>query len=212
MGLIYSKTIHANTKLLLWKREEDLNFYFKELNIPLKDLDRITNMTFRRMREWVISRYLLKLLCPDNQKIIKDKFGKPHLDNSNKFISLSHSQDYFAAIISDIRVGIDIQKRHKKIHKIEHKFISEKEALRLDQNSIEDSHHIFWGAKEAMYKAYGRKSIRFKENMYLYPFKVFDKNLSIKGWLRKDQENQEYDIFVKIIDDYFLVYSILNHA
>ena len=95
--------------------------------------------------------------------------------------------------------------------RIQHKFISTEEDIRLDQGNLDASYHIFWGAKECMYKAYGKREIKFREHMHLYPFQYFRPQLEIKGWLRKNNIHQDYAIYTDKIDDYYLVYSILNH-
>ncbi len=57
-----------------------------------------------------------------------DDHGKPYLVNFDYEISLSHSYDYAAVMISkDKKVGVDIELMKEKIDLIKHKFLSVEE-------------------------------------------------------------------------------------
>ena len=49
--------------------------------------------------------------------IVRDPGGKPFFDGGNLFLSISHSAPYIAVAISEVQVGIDIQ-RHKKCDQV----------------------------------------------------------------------------------------------
>jgi len=164
MPIIFEKNISDTTKVAIWDTTEDISFFVDALNLSIEELDFITNLRKHRLREWLSSRYLCNKILNSETRIpiIKDEFGKPHLENSSKFISISHSQEKAAVIISDKLVGIDIQKHVDRIGMIQHKFICDHERSHIDQENLIPSYHLFWGAKECMYKAYGKKEIKFK--------------------------------------------------
>ena len=213
MPLIYDKSLGQNTRILVWESIEDYTFFTNSLQLSSSEISELNLLRPHRKSEWLTSRYLCQLL--DNKKlrreIIKDKHNKPYIQDSKKQISISHSKNRVAVIISNTSVGMDIQSHENKICRIRHKFISQEEHLKIDSAHQEESYHIFWGAKECMYKAYGLREIDFKEHMHLYPFQYYMPQLEIKGWLRKNNIKQDYDIYVDKIDDYYLVYSILNN-
>lgn len=210
MPLVYKNQINTSTVVGVWDIQEEPQFFIEELGLSQEEESMLKDMRNHRLIEWLSSRYLCHQLSGHKNRIeiIKDKFGKPFLKGSKKYISLSHSKDKSAVIISSQKVGIDIQKYEIKISKIQHKFISEKERCYLDQEQLETAYHIFWGSKESMYKAYGKKELGFKEHMYLYPFKIFQSELELKGWVHKNNFNQDYNIFVNKLDDFFLIYAI----
>lgn len=214
MPLIYDKKLeHCNTRIVVWEATEPTSFFIEALQLSDDELDKLNGLKPHRKTEWLTSRYLCQVI-DDNicrRLIVKDEHNKPSIQDSRKHISLSHSRNRAAVIISDVRVGIDIQRQEDKISRIQHKFISLEEHEHIDNDHIDDSYHIFWGAKECMYKAYGKRQIEFKEHMHLYPFKYYNPKLEIKGWLRKNNINQSYDIHTDKIDDYYLVFSILNN-
>lgn len=43
-------------------------------------------------------------------KVIKDNNGKPYLINSNKYISISHTEKYTFIVTSSKNIGIDVEK------------------------------------------------------------------------------------------------------
>jgi len=211
LPLLLDHKIDDHTRVAVWKVEEPTGFFLAALSMSDEEQDNYAQMKPHRQLEWLSSRYLLHLVSGDKQRtmITKTELGKPCRDNCPKHISISHSKNYTAVIISSKRVGVDIQAKEKKIGKIAHKFISKQETKRLDVEHLEDSHHIFWGAKEAMYKAYGLKELAFKKHMHLYPFEVSDGQLEIVGWVRKNAIAQDYNITINRVEDTYLVTAIL---
>jgi len=210
MPLIFNKNIDFNkTRLVVWENTESNDFFINKLNLTPKEQEVVNSYREHRQREWYCSRFLIKSLTEKTGcTIVKDAYGKPILENSSCHISLSHSQNRVAAIISDKSVGIDIQKEEDKISRIHRKFVSEQEIEHLDQEHLDACYHVFWGAKESMYKAWGKKELEFKEHMHLYPFKYFRKDLELKGWVRKGEIEQDYNIYTDLIDNFYLVYAL----
>ncbi|NJN77515.1 MAG: 4'-phosphopantetheinyl transferase superfamily protein, partial [Saprospiraceae bacterium] len=112
-------------------------------------------MNDRRKTEWLAARYLLQELLGKNVFCYSDEFGKPILKNSDKHLSISHSRGLVTVIVSDFSIGIDIQVIVSKIQRIAYKFMREEENESLDVKKHLEHLHIYWGAKEALYKAYG---------------------------------------------------------
>jgi phosphopantetheinyl transferase len=100
-----------------------------------------------------------------------DEHGKPLLRNFPFYVSLSHSFDYAAVMISKKRrVGIDIELIKTKIARVAAKFMDDSELAFIDPaNSI---HHLYicWCAKEAIYKLHGKKNVSFLQNIRVHPF------------------------------------------
>ncbi|MBT8233574.1 MAG: 4'-phosphopantetheinyl transferase superfamily protein [Saprospiraceae bacterium] len=215
MPLIFNKIFdHDNTQIAVWENNEHDDFYINALNVCDKDLEEIMSYREHRRKEWLCSRYIINLICESTTPltILKDEYGKPFIKDSNLNISISHSNNRAAVIISDKLVGIDIQKQEEKIDRIFHKFISEEEQSKIETQHTKSSYHIFWGAKEAMYKGWGKKELDFKTHMHVYPFSCYQNNLELKGWVRKENIIQEYDLFTDILEDYYLVFAVLNKA
>ena len=67
-------------------------------------------------------RHLLRDVGYTDQDLFYDDYGKPHLKDG-KCISITHSHNFSAIIVSDKEVGIDIEMQREKIRRIAHKFI-----------------------------------------------------------------------------------------
>jgi len=202
MPLIKHINIDNKSDIFVWKISESLNYFRQKLNLSRQDIEEIPSPTDKRKLEWLVVRYLLRLIIgADAEQYKKDEFGKPHLINSDLEISISHSESYFALLISNKNCGIDIQKYTPKITRIAHKFMSESE-LNLGANLDQmDYLHYLWSAKEAVYKAYGRKNLRFIEHI------LIDKDKSA-GEVQKEQLLHRYFVCDLSTNLYSLVYAI----
>lgn len=210
MPLIIDREIGDNTRLAVWDAQEGNAYFKRSMKMTSAEKKAYLLMKPHRQREWMTSRFLLHFISGDKDRtpILKTEFGKPYRKSKDRNISISHSKDKVAVIISDETVGIDIQNEVAKISRIQHKFISEDEHSRLKVKNLIPYYHIFWGAKESMYKAYGIKELDFKDHMHLYPFKFFKNSIEIKGWVKKEEVFQEYDVYAEKIDDDYLVFCL----
>ena len=213
MPLLLERHISPTTRLAIWDVKEEDNFFIAALKLSSEEKRKLELMRPHRKREWLASRYLLVLISDDNprKEILKSTTGKPFRKACSKHISLSHTKDRVAAIISDKKVGIDIQNEVEKITRIQHKFISSGESRYIKDENKLAYYHIHWGAKESMYKAYGLKELDFKDHMYLYPFEIHMDKLELVGRVTKGAYDEYFDLYCEIIDRYYLVYCILSN-
>lgn len=176
MPVVFNKKIDDQTSLSLWKIEETEEELIKGLQLKQHEIEVIDSLSKgKRALHWLSTRLLLRKMLdtPDYIDCHIDEHGKPYLVNSDTSISLSHSFDYAAVIISRNKtVGIDIELIKHKIKLIKHKFLSD---LELAQKQIGDNTeglYVCWCAKEAVYKWYGKKGLEFKQHMHIKPFKL----------------------------------------
>lgn len=211
MPLILKKNIDDLATIAVWDINEPLSYFQAALRLDEEELDRLEMMKPFRKREWLTSRFLVNEICPSEQRlrIYKNEPGKPTLEDDSAFISISHSKDRIAVIKSKVLVGIDIQEEDPRMPSLYKRFMSESEQDMMDMNNQNSAYHIFWGAKECMYKAYGKKQLDFKENMGVYPFKYYQTNLELSGWVKKNDIHQQYRIYTEKLNEYYLNYAIL---
>ena len=138
--------------------------------------------------------------------LVYDEFGKPHLKNG-KFISITHSFTFSGIIVSDVPVGIDIEKQRDKILKIAHKFTPFQEYKTIaNHDALISKLTIVWGAKESLYKIYGKKKLRFLEHIYIEDFKF--ENEKTTGEIRFENETQSYHVHFLEFDGFTCVYAL----
>ena len=152
--------------LLLWKLSETETQLNNLVNLSINSKSRLDLIKSSSQRKQFLGvQNLLCLHNIDNNMLFYDDSGKPHLLN-NKFISISHSFDYCGVIVSDVKVGIDIEKFRSKILNISKKFVSESDLALIKVNSVENITKV-WSIKEAVFKAFGHNKIDFKKNILI---------------------------------------------
>ena len=81
-----------------------------------------------RKSEWLSVRVLLKELTGSEPDILYHDNGAPYLPESSLHISISHTKGFAAVLLSPNKpVGIDIEYRSERIHRIKSRFLSETE-------------------------------------------------------------------------------------
>ena len=173
MPLVHSEKIEENSTLLLWSLTESEPELRKSLGSAynFKDLESISHP--QKIREWLASRLLIKTLAEQTGRFYegthKDKHGKAFLVNNDSHISITHTADYVAAVINPLTpVGIDMEKMSEKLQRTSRKFLSESEQTHAGDDL--SALCIYWCAKEAIYKLYGKKKISFKESIFIERF------------------------------------------
>jgi len=158
------------SELLIWKIEESENELAKDILLSPASKERLNGMKSVMHRKAFLSiRHLLKTLGYSDLNLIYDKNGKPHL-NDNREVSISHSFQFTAVIISDRKVGIDIEKQREKIKLIAPKFTPIDEYKSLGGDDLIKKLTIVWGAKESLYKLYGKQGLLFLHDIFVVDF------------------------------------------
>jgi len=208
MPLLFTKEIAEQTHIALWKIVEDEHFFIKKMILTELETERLNQIKGGRRIEWLAGRWLVHEMSGAAERLIcaADKYGKPHLVNSPLEMSLSHSNEVAAAILAPQSVGIDIQKLVAKIERISHKYMREQESESLGKHRIEHL-HIYWGAKEALYKAYGRRELDFRKHILIEPFDYEEIGMTTGRVLKGDFE-ANYQIYFEKIGEYVLVYAV----
>ncbi|HUH32836.1 MAG TPA: 4'-phosphopantetheinyl transferase superfamily protein [Daejeonella sp.] len=209
MALAYQKNIDPDTSFALWKIEEQADELIAQLQ--LRDHERgylDTLINGKRNLHWLSTRVLLRTMLNTSSYIDcqVDEHGKPYLANFPHFISLSHSFDYAAVMISKNKpVGIDIELIKDKIERIAHKFMNEDELSFIDAQHRTEHLYISWCAKEAIYKLQGKKNVSFLDNIRLSAFN-YRPSGSFKASLELEHSSQDFEVHFERMDGYMIGY------
>ena len=194
MALVYHQTIDLNTAFGIWKIEESADELLAQLQLKEHEKSFIDSLSAgKRNLHWLSTRVLLrKMMDTDDYIDCKvDSCGKPYLSNFPHHISLSHSYDYAAVMVSNNKaVGIDIELIKDKIERIAHKFMSSEELDFMSEENRIEQLYVAWCAKEAIYKLHGKQNISFLEHIKLHPFNyevsgIFEATLSLGDHQKK---------------------------
>jgi phosphopantetheinyl transferase len=203
------KTINVNktTKVLIWKISESFETLSFGINLTKSNQSRLDSMHSElHQRGFLSVRHLLKEVGLVDDDLIYDEFGKPHLKNG-KHISITHSFNFSGIIISDeVPVGIDIEMQRDKILKIAQKFTPFQEYKTIANHSaLITKLTIVWAAKEALYKIFGKKKLRFLENIYIEDFRFADEKTT--GSINYDGIRSVYQIHFLEFEGFACVYA-----
>lgn len=208
MPLVLKRKIENNTIIGVWEISESSDMLRKHVCLDEKEEKTYSDfLTENRKKHWLSCRSLLsEMIGEEKAKIEYDKNGKPHLYDMGCNISLTHAGDYAAAIISSrYLVGIDIEKVTPRIDKIKQRFLGEKEITHLEKDYKLEELYIYWGAKEAIYKLYGKKNLDFKNEIMIEKVKPQAKGV-FKGVINKGDMKEQFMLSYETIGNYILVY------
>lgn len=181
MPLYKTITVNSHTKVFIWKLEESLEDLKKGIELSQHCQNRVNGMKSEiHQRGFMSIRHLMAKGGYIDHDLYYDDLGKPHL-KSGKNISITHSFNFTAIILSDQGVGIDIEKRRDKILKIANKFtpLSEYHTLANEEALIRKL-TIVWGAKESIYKMYAEPGLGFLQHINVTDFDFDDAQTTAK--------------------------------
>lgn len=209
MPVNFLEEITMDTSIGLWKIEEKPEELEEQLQLKAHELYVLRALNgSKRNLHWLATRVLLRKMLNTNEYIDcrADENGKPVLLNFPHHISLSHSYDYAAVMISKhARVGIDIELIKTKIERVQHKFLSAPELSFISKENKIDHLYVCWCAKEALYKLNGKKETSFKDNIHLQPFKYEIKG-EIECSIHKETGIKDYMVHFRKFNEYMLGY------
>ncbi|MCD0468400.1 4'-phosphopantetheinyl transferase superfamily protein [Flavobacterium sp. JAS] len=181
MPLFQTIQFNETTKILVWQITESFEELLSKVVLKEKTQLRLDGMKSQmHQRAFLSVRMLIQEMGFTDHELHYDEFGKPYFDCHN-YISITHSHDFAAIIISDETVGIDMELQREKILRIADKFVDTENSY-LSRNSTTQNVAdyireltVIWGAKEAIFKIRNEKGISFKDHISIDAFSL-DKN------------------------------------
>jgi len=175
MPLYKTITVDEHTKVFIWKVEESFEWLSDGIELTEHCRKRVDGMKSEIHRRGFMSiRHLMAEAGYKDHDLYYDELGKPHLKD-DKYISITHSFNFTAIIISNKDVGIDIEKQRNKILKIANKFTPLDEYHTLaNEEALIRKLTIVWGAKESVYKLIAQPGIGFLQHINVTDFDFED--------------------------------------
>lgn len=207
MPLYKTITPNTNTVVKIWKIEESFEDLMYAITLKPESLERVVNMkSVMHQCGFLSVRHLLAEFGYEDADLFYDENGKPHLKDG-KYISITHSFNFSAVIVSDSIIGIDIEKQREKIRIIAHKFID----FEFDYLNDKDSGFIrkltvIWCVKESLYKLFATPGLSFKKHCLVIPFS-FDDNETL-AWIDYKNKKCRYNIHYLEFEEFTCAYAI----
>ncbi len=209
MPLYKTITVNPHTKVFIWKIEESFEALSEGIQLTPNCANRVNNMKSDLHRRGFMSiRHLMALEGYTDQDLYYDENGKPHL-TGDKHISITHSFIFAAIIISDIEVGIDIEKQRNKILKIAHKFTPIEEYRTIaNEDALMRKLTIVWCAKESLYKSFAERGVSFLEHIYVEDFRLDDTKTT--ATVTYEDKEQTYDVDFLEFEEFTCAYALIS--
>jgi phosphopantetheinyl transferase len=207
MPVRFQKKCESGAHLLVWEAKENPEALFASLpSTILTDAEYLTAKTEQKKLELLCSRVAIRHLAAgldvDFDGIKKDKHGKPYLVGTPWQMSITHSKMFMAVVMHPSKaVGVDIERPQEKMWRIKERLFTSAEIIDIGDDLNRMS--IYWSAKEALYKLYGRRGTDFRENL-----KVFQEDKQLKGEIIMPDHHKIHNLYVEAIDGYFLVWAV----
>ena len=194
-----------NTAVGIWKITETIGELSKLVTLSSKSRELLKKRkgSIHKLQFLSIRAILIELGYADDNLSYQD--NAPILDDSKK-ISISHSNLFSCVIISDLKVGIDVQETNHKINTIAKKFIGY-ETSYLDVDDLKRM-TIIWNIKESIYKIANIIGLDYKTHLLVVPFNLCD-NFTY-AWLIYKNLKERYASYFFTIENYSFAYLIYS--
>ena len=209
MPLYKTITVNAATKVLIWKIEESFDALLKNIELTTENTDRLNKMkSVLHQKGFLSIRHLLAIEGYTDYDLFYDANGKPHLKDG-LYVSITHSFIFSAIILSDIKVGIDVEKKRDKILRIAHKFTSVKN---FDKSSLTTKIRkltAIWCAKESLYKGFNSAGLSFLNHIHIEDFGL-DQN-ETTAIADFNNKTESYHIWFSEFEGFTCAYALINN-
>lgn len=201
MPLFETINVDEKAHLYVWKVTESLDELAEKVKLHGEHQLRYDSIKVETgKKNFLATRAILQSLGYTSEDLFYDQDGKPFLKDG-KNISISHSFDLVALIISEHSIGVDIEKKREKIINVADKFTHwDYRNTSFSSQNILQKLTMIWSAKEAGYKAHGKSGIT-ANHILVKDFFPNDTKTKIKI------EDEIYNVsFLNIQEEFVLAY------
>ena len=203
---LYKKfNIGSTSQVLIWQINETFEDLFDEVYLKDISLIRVNNMKALSHQKGFLSiRKLLQEIGYTDEDLFYDETGKPNL-RDGKQISITHSFEFSALIVSEKVAGIDLEMQREKIITIAEKFMDTEFDFLPTEKELDfiQKSTVIWGVKEAVFKIENQVGISFKDHISVFPFEMSEGKTS--AILTFENQVKEFSIQFEIVENYIVV-------
>ena len=207
---LYKVVLLSKTaKLYLWKITEDVSELRSQIRLKNSSIARLESMKSESHQKGFLAvRMLLQHNEYDDFDLYYDAFGKPHIKPQGCFIkdveiSISHSNDFSAIVISQEKVGLDLELIKDKTLRIAPRFMDVSHLENLSNEEKIKKATVIWGIKESIFKIKNEQGISFPNHIFEDDFSLEEKKS--KAILKFNNREEVFNIIFDTIEDYIYV-------
>jgi len=214
---LYKVVLLSKTaKLYLWKITEDVSELRSQIRLKNSSIARLESMKSESHQKGFLAvRMLLQHNEYDDFDLYYDAFGKPHIKPQGCFvkdveISISHSNDFSAIVISQEKVGLDLEQIKDKTLRIAPRFMDVSHLDNLSKEEKIKKATVIWGIKESIFKIKNEQGISFPNHIFEEDFLLEDKKTT--AILKFNNREEVFNIIFDTIEDYVYVCAFEEKA
>lgn len=133
---------------------------FSHIHYPFLPYNEYDAFSHKRKIERLSIGIIASQILGTEVKILRNREGRPTLQNHNANISISHTRNLYCLSISEARHGMDVEHWGNVAYKVRKKFLHPDEIYLIDKllplfQTKERAATFLWSAKEAAYKYKG---------------------------------------------------------
>ena len=204
----HKEILENETEMVIWKITETETELQKGLSLSSEALKRLSKRKSSVHRKGYLAiRQLLKSLGINPETHQYNNIGAPYLTDG-RYISISHTGDVAAVVISSVSVGIDLEHYKDKIKHVAPRFLHASEG-QIPKDFDEISYLTqLWTAKEALYKLYKKPGLIFDEQLRIQPFQKEDTRG--RGSVIEKSKQTHFSLQFRRFTNYCLTLAISN--
>ena len=204
----HKEILENETEMVIWKITETETELQNGLSLSSEALKRLSKRKSSVHRKGYLAiRQLLKSLGIHPETHQYDNIGAPYLTDG-RYISISHTGDAAAVVISSVSVGIDLEHYKDKIKRVAPRFLHAAEG-QIPKDFDEISYLTqLWTAKEALYKLYKKPGLIFREQLRIQPFQKEDTRG--RGSVIEKSKQTHFQLQFRHFTNYCLTFATSN--
>ena len=201
----------SDYQLGVWRIEEDEGQLLKLSGV----IEQPTFANQVRKLEYLAVRSMALAMGIQGTAIAYLTSGKPYLIDSSQSISISHTKNYVAVMLSTLeQIGVDIEHRSERVRKIRHKFMhpDEENRLKNTSNPMDETVALLlhWCAKEALFKAVPEEAVDFAQELRIREFPIIDLRGRFEGTFLRT--GRTFQIDYRVEPDFVLTCSFSTES
>lgn len=209
MPLILHEEVAEDTRFGVWEiseSEEKLIAFLTPAGTEPQELKDKSHPVLRK--QWLAARLVIGHLLGHRAFILQsDVNGKPLLTDPPCHVSITHSGNYAACILSGkFKVGIDIEQVRPRIAKLGHVFLSDEEILNLGNEDLLKKLTLSWSAKEALFKMVNIPGLEFKRDIKVYT-SMDGNRFDFPAMIHTPTFTGGFTVHCRLIGDYALAWT-----
>jgi phosphopantetheinyl transferase len=211
MPLIFTYNPIPEATLAIWHITEDIAQLSDMVFLhPEEEFNLRSYKNELRKKQWLGVRALVQMIIPDRPMIGYDEFGKPFFSNGVAHLSISHSGQFVAVILSGkIPVGIDIEVPRDKILRVADRFLAPSETPNLQEPEYLNKLMIHWCAKEALYKMAGIPGLDLQNEIVISRFDYLCGTWgTCRGTIRHGSRSATFPVYFLVDAGFILAYTL----